>query len=122
MMDSNNPPCDERAQRSPSAAPAGRAVQEGLALIPVPGNTVGCSVRAAPKATCVGLRGVWGLHSAPTAQDAREEWRCLHVPTAVTVTSTKAPQGRDGVAPALGWGVMWLRMGKGDRSAWLGLR
>lgn len=101
MMDSNNPPCDERAQRSLSAAPAGRAVQEGLALIPVPANTVGCSVRAAPKATCVGLRGVWGLHSAPTAQDAREESRCLHVPTAVTVPPPKHPRAE------MGWPQHW---------------
>lgn len=64
-MDSNNPPCDERAQRSPSKAPAVRAAQEGLALISASANTVGCSVRAAHEATNGGFQGVWGFHPQP---------------------------------------------------------
>lgn len=116
MMDSNNPPCDERAQRSPSKAPAVRAAQEDLALISASANTVGCSVRAAHEATNGGFQGVWGFTHSPGCTQGVEMSPCsitchhhLHLPML-----PKAPQGRDGAAPALLWGVMWLGMGKGD--------
>lgn len=124
-MDSNNPPCNERAQHSPSKAPAGRAAQEGLALISASANTMGCSVRAAPQATNGGIQGIWGFYpqSRMHARSGDVSMFPLLSPSPPPPHAAQSTPGQRWGGPSSGMGRDVVGNGKGrlKHFAWLEL-